>query len=162
MATLTQRNIEYIGNRYGKAPLERVYPEASSQSFAAGALVYLASGKVTACADDAVTILGIAKTAASGTANTDISVQIIDIDDEFAATVYNATAASAITAVASVGLKYPIQLDSSKYYLDNTDQNTPAFVVQGIYLKPGETIGDIYGRYRVSFLAAVLQTIIGA
>jgi hypothetical protein len=163
VATLTQRKVEYLGKRGGEGNgVVRTYPEASGQSFKAGQFVYLASGKVTVCADDAVTILGIALQDASGTADTSIQVQVLDDTDEFAICVYNATAASAITAIASVGLKGPLQVDSNKCYFDNTDQTTPSMVVQGIYLPAGEAVGDVYGRYKASLLSAVCQTLIGA
>jgi hypothetical protein len=106
--------------------------------------------------------MGIAMQDASGTVDTPIMVTVLDPEDEFAICVYNSTAASAITAVASVGLKYPMCPDSTKSYLDCTDQNTPALVVQGIHLEAGEATGDRYGRYKASVLAACCQTLIGA
>ena len=160
MATKTQVNIEYLKETGNQEAEVAWYPEASSQSFKKGQLVYLASGKVTACATNAVVVWGVATSAASGTVDTLIGVITLTTNSVLSACVYNATAASAITAVALVGLKQPLVVASNKCYVDNTSQATPCFVVYGIDSR--DTVGDIYGRYLVKMISTTLQSIVGA
>ena len=160
MATKAQVNIEYLKETNGSDLEVEYWPEAASQSFKKGQLVYLASGKVTACASDAVVIWGVATEDASGTTDTLIGVLPLTVNSILSACVYNATAASAITAVALQGLKQPLVVASNKCYVDNTDQTTPCFVVYKI--DPRDAVGDIYGRYYVKMIATTLQSIVGA
>ena len=163
MSIKAQVQVEIVGDlNGGGAPSALFFPEASGQSFVAGAFVYLASGKVTVVATDGVVIYGIAKKAATGTADSLIPVIPILSSTLLSICVYNATAASAITAVASVGLKYPIHDDTtSKFnYLKNSTQSTPALVVQGIDTR--DTVGDRYGRYLVTVMDVCRQVSIGA
>ena len=74
-------------NPYGFWPCDddaklRQFPEATSQTFAAGDAVYLASGAVTIATAATTEILGVAAMPSSGTAGTQISVWHRD-DTEF-------------------------------------------------------------------------------
>ena len=75
MATQTLRQIRIAGSMDGGSPAIKKFPDASTQSFQKGQLVYLASGKVTAVATDGTTVLGIANQAASTTEDTAIALK---------------------------------------------------------------------------------------
>lgn len=85
---------------------QQEFPEAASQTFKKGDLVYLVSGKVTAYPASPTTqkLLGQAQADASGVTDTNIPVVIADDNVDFLLPVYHATPASAITAVTDVGL----------------------------------------------------------
>lgn len=162
MSTLTLRKAEYLGKRGGGDPVIREYAEAASQSFKANQMVYLASGLVTECADNAVVVMGMAMKDATTATTGVIPVQVFDPEDEVAICIYHGTAATAITAIAKNGMKYPLNVSNNKTVLDITDQTTPAWVQQEVYLPGGEAVGDIYGRVRASLLHIVCQALIGA
>ncbi len=138
----------------------RNYPEAASQSFKKGQFVYLASGKVTECADDAVAILGMAMQDATGVTNTNIPVALADANTLFEMCVYNSTPASAVTAITQVGVNYALKVDSNKCYVDIEDKGHDAFVVEDF--SPVDAIGDQYGRVFVRVLAAASQVQAGS
>lgn len=141
------------------------FPEAASQSFKYGDLVTLSSGKVavliapvtgayvvgTGDVDSAGdgAIVGMALRAASGTTDTSIPVWVFNEQSEILLTVMHATPASAITAVAQVGVKYDIvnQILASGgpqtwvYTIDDT--TNPNVIVQEI--DPSYPVGEQYG-----------------
>lgn len=123
-------NPKVIASGSGHAALIREYPEAASQSFKAGQLVYLASGKVTACASDATTILGIALSDASGTQDTSIPVHVFTPEDIIRIKCHDGT--SEVTSDnATLGAAYAIRVASNVVYLDTGDTVNKAFVVVG-------------------------------
>ncbi len=132
-----------------------VYPEAASQSFKAGQLVYLASGKVTVCADDATVILGMAMQDASGTTDADVLVAVFGEDTMVLSSIYHGTPGSAVTAITDVGVKYGLQVDSNKCYVDKEETTSLAFIVQKIY--EGDAVGDQYGRVVAKILDQARQ-----
>jgi len=138
----------------------RNYPEAAGQSFKRGQFVYLASGKVTACADDAAAILGMALKDASTVTDTDVPVALADANTLYEMCVYHGTPASAITAITQVGVNYALQVDDNKCYVDIEDTGNDAFVVEGF--SPVDAIGDQYGRVFVRVLAAASQVQAGS
>ena len=162
MAVQTVRRSEYVGELNGDHGSMLSFPEAATQTFKCGDLVYLASGKVTVCPDNGVTIMGVAATDATGTTDTAINVVVLTPSSILSLSVYNSTAASAITAVAQVGLKYPIENVSDVIRIDNSDQTTPSLVVIGIDKRDNMVVGDQYGRYLCTVMSACLQTAIGA
>lgn len=104
------------------------YPEAASQSFTIGELVYLASGAVTACATDTAQILGIALSAASGTTGTDIPVEIIRPDDIVRIRcTNNGTDTTCENLVRGVG--YGLYVASNVAYVDKNDTTNDRFDV---------------------------------
>ena len=161
MATKPQIQVEIVGDTTGNQNNEtRYYYEASSQDFEKGALVYLASGYVTHCESDATLYWGVARKAATTAQNGIIPVTLITPTTILSICCYHATAASAITAKADVGIKRPLVLVAGKYYIDKTDTSNTSLTV--IDFDKRDEIGDIYGKYLVTVLAADCQTCVGA
>jgi hypothetical protein len=130
----------------------KYYPEAASQSFKAGHLVILSSGKVTKAASDpaANTILGIAAQAATGTTDSPIGVYVADVTSEYIAHVE----ASAVTAVTDIGVGYGIVLDGTYdvFRVDKSDTTNKKVVITEIL----DAVGDTNGRVVFHFQAAAL------
>jgi hypothetical protein len=120
------------------------FPEAASQTFKKGQAIYLSSGKVAACATDAVLIAGFACQDASGITDTEIAVAIAQPGTLFEMNIYHSTPASAITAVTDVGTRYGLYVSGNKSYVDKEDLVNLRFVV--VALSPKDTVGDTYGR----------------
>jgi len=158
MATITQIPARVIGTISGNSPMVRYYPEAASQSFKAGQFVYLNGGKVTICADDATTILGMAVRDASGTTDKACPVYIANPDTIFEANVYHSDEASAVTAITQVGTVYALQVDDTTgyNYVDIEDTTNKAYQV--IDLSPKDEAGDKYGRVHFQVIDSVAQT----
>jgi len=133
------------------------FPEAASQSFKAGEMVYLVSGKVTeftATADTGTArFLGFAAQDATGTTDTRIGVWVPDDDLIFIASMYHGTAANAVTAITDPLTLWPFYQDTTKsaVYPDkaNTSGQIDCCRVVGLWadeLGSIETVGDIYGQ----------------
>src|SRR3990167_1005409 len=154
MATQEKIGIRPLKTVSGNPPELRTYPEAATQTYKKGELVYLVSGKVTeftdAVDDGTVRVLGIAAVDASGTTDTDAPVWIFNDDTIFVGTVDHTTAASAVTAVADVSNLWPFKYDTtnSRVTIDKEDtaSQLDACRIVGIYLPAGHTLGDIYGQ----------------
>lgn len=144
MATISLQRMKAIGTISGNSPEIRYYPEAASQSFKAGELVYLASGKVTICGADPSLILGMAMEDATGTTNTDLAVAIANKDTVFEGNVYHGTPASAITAITDVGTDYGVVNADNKWYVDVSDTSNVRILVRDLSKK--DAVGDTYGR----------------
>ncbi len=129
--------------------------EAASQSFLKGELVYLVAGKVTVVASGGTVIWGIALQDATGTTDEPIDVQVDDGTLVLRGNVYHGTAASAVTAVANLGIKYGIYVSGNKAHLDISNTANDAAVITS--LDKGE-IGDVYGRCNFKLIPAVLQS----
>jgi len=117
---------------------------SSKSVFLCSQFIYLVSGKATVCADGAQVIFGLALDAASTTEDTAIRIIVATPNTRFTASVYHATEASAVTAVANVGEDYALEVDSNKCYVDVGDTSTIAFRVVG--LDSRDATGDKYGR----------------
>jgi len=134
--------------------------EAASQSFKAGALLQLSSGKFAIAVGTEGTPSLIAAQAmadATGTTNADIFVAPISPLDIFVMNVYHGTAASAITALSQLGTAYGIKLVSGKWHVDIEtttveDATHSDARVNVIGFWPEDAIGDIYGRVLVEFI----------
>jgi len=159
MATITQVPARLVKTEAGGG-VTGVFPEAVSQSFKAGQFVYLASGKVTVCADDATAILGMAAHDASGTTDTNVIVYLAHPDNVFEANVYHSVPVLAVTAITQVSVNYALKVDSNKCYVDIGDTGHNAFVVTGISER--DTVGDQYGRVYFRVLDAVSQLSLGS
>ena len=155
MATINQVAMRWVANSSGQ-PRPITCKEASGQSYKVGQLVYLSSGLVTACADDAQSVFGIALEDASGTANTSQRVYALYPDDVLEANVYHGTAASAVTAEAQRGENYALEVDSNKCYVGIDD--TSNVLMRVIDFCPLDAIGDQYGRVLVHIQGNYLQT----
>ena len=158
MATQAQLTTTWVQRVGGGEPQIEIYPEAASQSFKAGQLVYLVGGKVTVCANNAQVVLGIANQDATTATDADIQVIVLDNQDILTCSVYHSTAASAITAVAQVGEDYELLVSSNKCYCDIEATAVPLFRVVGIYDSPRYAVGDRYGLVKVRLMPAYCQT----
>jgi len=117
MATFRNLGLSYRTTD-GDPPDVAHYPEAASQTFKAGDLVTLSSGKVAvavaasttyASADlEAGTVLGIALADATGVTGTAVPVAIANSRLLIPLLVLHGTPASAVTAVTQVGTAYDI------------------------------------------------------
>lgn len=156
MSVVIKRAAQAVAQLSGGNPVRWHFPEAASQSFKAGEMVYLASGKVTVCANNAQVILGMACADATGTTDADCEVILATPDQIFEASVYHATAASAITAVAQVGENYGIEVVSNKVYVAIDETSTIAVRVIG--LSPKDKVGDQYGKLLFKVISTYCQT----
>ena len=148
----------------GGSPFQSQWPEAASQSYAINELVYLASGKLTVCAADAVSIWGLAKQAASGTTDTARLVVLLSTADFLSMSTYHGTPASAITAVADIGAKFAIYRDTANkwHHIDVGDTGNDALVPVKIVTTVNSPVGTQYGRYICRLLPAVIQSQVAA
>jgi predicted RecA/RadA family phage recombinase len=144
MATISLRPMSAVSTISGGVYEIRRYPEAASQSFKKGELVYLASGKVTICGADPSLILGMAMEDATGTTDTSIAVAIANKDTVFEGNVYHGTPASAITAVTDIGTDYGVVNANNKWYVDVSDTSNVRILVRDLSKK--DVVGDTYGR----------------
>jgi hypothetical protein len=166
MATITLGAASAVKTISGNSPQVLMYPEAASQAYKKGELVYLVDGKITEVGDNPSVILGMAAQDASGTTNTSQAVYIANEDTIFEFNkVTNAggsggAGTAGVTAVTDVGKTFNI-------YRDTTNNITHA----GLYafggnerlmcldLSDKDTVGDtggrllcmVHGRYRQLF-----------
>lgn len=134
-------SFKFVRAADGGLPMIRSYKEASSESFVAGDLVYLSSGAVTVCADDATVIMGIAMKAATSvtTGHTDIPVLVIRPGDEFAVRTTSGATLTACTT-ANVGIPYGVELISAgSWGVDTGSGSADAFIINRILYDPDGT-----------------------
>lgn len=144
----------FVRTKTGDLPPMRWFPEAASQTFVYGDLVYLSSGAVTVCGADPSSILGVAMMDASGTTGTQIPVLVITDDVEIAMSAYHATKASAVLAASNVGTAYEInQYAAGKWTIDIANTSSTRVTVVGNL----DDWGDVYGRAWCQFTSANLQ-----
>ena len=137
----------------------KIYPEASGQSFIAGALVKLVSGKVTVVAGTSGSaleydVIGLAVSAASGTVDTDCLIKTIDSKTLLSVCIYASSASNAVTAVAAVGTILDVKNDSGKHCVNYDSSSYPMFLIKGIDL--AYATGTAYGRYLCNIIPARL------
>jgi predicted RecA/RadA family phage recombinase len=155
MSVITRLAAKAVLQAHGGIPLRWHFPEAASQSYKAGELVYLSGGKVTVCGNNPQTIMGMACADASGTTDEDAEVIVATPDQIFEASVYHLTAASAITAVSQVGENYGIEVVSNKVYVAIDETSTIACRVIGLSKK--DVVGDQYGRLLFKIISTYSQ-----
>lgn len=155
MAVVAQVAVRVVKTISGNSPMIRYYPEAASQSFKAGQFVYLSSGKVTVCSDDASSILGLAVSDATGVTDSECAVYIANTDTIFEGNVYHSTPASAVTAITQVGEQYALKVLSNKCYVDIEDTSHDAFQI--VSLSERDAVGDQYGRVQFQVIDSVAQ-----
>lgn len=125
-------NPKIVSTGCDTAPVEKDLPEASGQSFLVGELVYLASGKVTACATDSAQIYGIAKEAASGSADTLRKVEVITPNSILKIRITNnGTDYLNSGAAWDQGVALGLYTASNVHYVDVNDSSNDRFVVWG-------------------------------
>jgi hypothetical protein len=139
------------------------YPEAASQTFKRGDLVYLVGGKVTVAVGIANldssgnTPVGFAGADATGVTNTAIPVDIIDSQVRWVLPVTHAAPASAITAVTQSGSTFQLERTAiGKWAVPIDDTATPVVTVV-LSPHPKYPVGEQYGWVVVKFIATELQ-----
>jgi hypothetical protein len=169
MATQQLRPIKAKRRRSGGPVLIKYFPEAASQTFKAGEAVYLVSGKITEFTDSvddgSTRFLGFAAEDASGVTDQKVGVYVADDDLVFEGNIYHGTEASAITALTDVGsstllpLKILANQGDGMVAVDkeNTASKIDCVRIVKIPLKPGEAVGDTYGRVEFIIEAAGRQ-----
>lgn len=159
MATIPKQKPAVAYTRSGGPPHRRSYPEAASQTFKRGDFVFLSGGKVTICADDQAAstgagtngILGIADQDATGV--TDTPIICVEASPDVVFVVNN----KSTTAVADVGKQAQLDLTSSNWTIDVTDNTGGQVSIVG--LDPRDTVGDTNGRLLVTVLTNFCQTV---
>jgi len=147
------RSVEFMRTLTGTPALTQTFPEAASQTFKAGDLVYRNNGYVTVCGADPALILGVALEDAHNASNDgdyDIQVLIINGWTEFIMQVYHSNAANNKIEASDLGKKYGIAVSSNQWYVDKTDTSNTRVIIHD-FLDP---VGTVNGRVGVIFLAA--------
>jgi len=141
----------------GGVPEIRKFPEAATQSYKAGALVYLdaTNGRITLCGDSATLIAGIVQENASGTATTMQAVQLIKPGDEVVFRCYDASdAAEKSSSNFKAGFTYDIEeIDGVAYAeLDSEHATTEELIfICPVYDANGDATND--GVFQVEAVA---------
>ena len=150
-------NPRFVHSLNQGGPLVRSYQEANSQSFKAGELVYLtASGEaLTACADDAVVVLGIALADANNTTteNAQIPVCVLRVGDEVEIDVYQGSSVDAATE-AMLGQNFAYEVTSNEGKIDLNDTGHDLMTLQKIVNADATTV-------LVTFIPTTLQYHVG-
>lgn len=157
MSTLDMKPITVAKTISGNSPQLMNYPEAATQTFKRGEVVYLVSGKVTEIAGDTPSqILGIAADDASGTTDTSIGVWIANDDTIFSASYSDDSQAAAATAVSIVGFARDIDRDTAngRVYVSSTAAGRRVTVFD---LDNRDVTGDSGGRVLFQFLRQFSQ-----
>ncbi len=153
MATIALVKLSTPTTISGNSPQLRYYPEANSQTFKSGEVVYLVSGKVTACASATPTqILGIAaEDANNNSASADIGVWVANADTLFEGNMSNGSQAGAASSTAYVGLRKALDYDSTnhKYYISTSGTSPRVTIIDN---SPRDTVGDTGGRVLFQFM----------
>lgn len=157
MALRTPRTPRIVTVANGGVPEIREYPEADSQTFDAGQLVYLASGSVTEVAANGQVVLGIALAAGTNvtSSNPDVPVMIINPGD--------IVEIESTTTAGVVGTNYALVVDTSGTpdvtQLDVSDTTNDAVV---LLKQLADRNGTTITRSLVRFNPSVLQSQNGA
>lgn len=153
MATLQN----YAPLNFVDGPVTRLrFPEAASQSFKAGDLVILSSGKVAISVaagnslDTDTKILGMALEPATGVTDTMVSVLVFLGSVSMDLPVYHGTPASAVTAVANNGTAYALYHSSTGGFMVDLSNTTKPNVRQ-VTISPRYPVGEQYGIVTVTF-----------
>ena len=157
MATISMKPMMAAKTISGNSPQLVPFPEAASQTFVRGEIVYLVGGKVTEISGDTPgQILGVAAENASGTTNTQILVWIANDDTIFEANYSDDAQAGTATAVSIVGLRKILDRDTtnSRVYVSNSG-TTPRVTILGLSEK--DAAGDTGGRVLFQFMRQYSQ-----
>ena len=139
---------------YGNPEL-RYIPEADTQTFYVGDLVYLNAGQVTVVANDA-TIFGVAaKNSAVDTNNVATPVYIIDPSHTWIAET------DAAQTAAYIGEDYELNITAGSMSVAISGTSNPAIVIKDLDPRDGVTTAS-GGRVLINFLPGVLQHMKGA
>lgn len=139
----------------------REYPEAASQSFVEGDLVYLVAGLVTVCAtagdpqDINTVVLGIAARDASGTTNTSIPVYVIRPDTIVYLNV-KTDGADHVLLQGNFGQPYGVYKAASNVWSLNINESTLKLAT-AISVAEGSVVGDTNAIVGCKFVPQMLQ-----
>lgn len=126
-------------------------PEGATQTFVAGDLVIISSGKVAVMTDDD-DVFGIAMAAATGTTDTQLPVYAIHASDKFIAE------ASTTTAVSNQGVAYALVVTSGSMAVNPGSTTTAAFYIEQLDKRDGATTGAggrVIGRFIYTSLDSI-------
>ncbi len=140
---------------HGDHPHIEEFPEAASQSFVAGDLVYLNGGYLTICGSDPSAILGVALADAHNTTAGAYTIPVLVLTTHTVLTmrVYHSNSGSNVIEATDLGTAYGVVAGTGEWKVDKTDTtNTRVRIV-----KFAEPIGTSAGKVGVVFLASVLQ-----
>jgi len=136
-----------VGTLTGHAHPVLNFPEAADQTFIAGDFVYLVAGHATICGADPALIMGMALEPAHNTTAGlyTIGVALALEITLFGLCVYHATAASALLALADLGVTKDIHPQAAGTWTVDiaVDTTTSRFVP----LKLIDPVGTQYGRF---------------
>lgn len=162
MATRALGIIIQVASQYGGSNSPRTYPEAGSQTFAKGELVYLNQGALTEVASDTPgVILGVANQAAHNTTiyTTRTSVSVGSEGILFEGNMVSMGGADRTIANTDLGRVAGIYRDTanSKVYVNGsvTGGSSARVFVHG--LAKDNQIGDVNARVLFEFLPAFIQ-----
>ena len=157
MATIGLKSMMAAKTISGNSPQIMNFPEAATQTFKRGEVVYLVGGKVTEISGDTPgQILGVAVDDASETTDTSIGVWIANDDTVFEANYSDDSQTGAVTAVNSVGLRKILDRDTtnSRVYVSNSG-TTPRVTI--LALSEKDEAGDTGGRVLFQFMRQYSQ-----
>jgi hypothetical protein len=162
MSTVTVSRARVARTISGNAPQVLTLPEAASQTFVKGELVYLSGGYVTECSSDPTAILGIADEDAhnGGSAGLyNVAVVIANSDTIFEVHKTNASGAALATLVTDVGKEFAIYLDSTNSWFTAIPCPLLAHAPRLMCLDHSnfDVVGDTGGRLLVMVLGSYRQ-----
>jgi len=143
----------------GGNPRIEVYPEAASQTFKKGELVYLVAGYVTACGADPVNILGLAgEDAHNSTAGAyNVAVELAEPTVLFQMNIASSTSAGSLALTqAMLGTQGCLYIDSTNhlvYCKPLTYGSTARIVVEKFIDAVGDTNAKVLVRFLSKFYA---------
>jgi hypothetical protein len=135
------------------------FPEAASQTFKKGELVYkiAATGRITVCAANAACVFGVAAQDASGVTAADVLVDVILPGCILEGNVYHDTASSAVMTDANVGTGLAeLATSDHKSVVDITATAAPCFRILERLKEDSAT--DVYPRVRVTIIDTYMQS----
>jgi hypothetical protein len=161
MATVTRNRARVARTISGNSPQVLKLPEAASQTFKKGELVYLNGGYVTEIGANPSLILGMADEdghngATDGLYN--VFVVIANMDTIFEVHKTNSTGVgSVVTAVTDVGKEFAIYRDTTNSWFTAYDGEGANSRLICLDHSNFDKVGDVYGRLLVQVLGANRQ-----
>ena len=137
----------------GSPPVIWTLPEAASQTFVAGDLVYRSSGYITVCGSDPSQILGMVMEDGhndSSDGTYDVNVLVATEATLFYSSVYHSVAGNCKIEATDLGTKYGLVASSNKWLVDKTDTSNTRCRVQKFY----DALATTNGRVLIQILAA--------
>jgi len=159
MATIPLMRAVVANTESGSEPLVINYPEAASQTFKKGALVYLSGGYVTACATDGAVIAGMAADDAHNASSAGLyNIGVVVFSENVILEMNKVTTAGAVsaTAVTDVGKTFGLYVDSTTGYCHaSASSASPRFICIG--LSRSDNVGDSGGRLLLRVIGTYRQ-----